>query len=51
LVAELALVEGGVAIVERRASQELVGSRSDGLPAPKTEVLDHRGNVDRFLRR
>src|SRR5215210_7959151 len=49
LAAELALAGVDVAIVERRASQELVGSRAGGLHARTIEVLDQRGIADRFL--
>jgi 3-(3-hydroxy-phenyl)propionate hydroxylase len=49
LAAELALAGIDVAIVERRASQELDGSRSGGLHARTIEVLDQRGIADRFL--
>jgi 2-polyprenyl-6-methoxyphenol hydroxylase-like FAD-dependent oxidoreductase len=49
LAGELALVGVDVAIVERRASQELVGSRAGGLHARTIEVLDQRGIADRFL--
>ena len=38
-----------VVIVERRASQELDGSRSGGLHSRTIEVLDQRGIADRFL--
>ena len=38
-----------VAIVERRASQELDGLRSGGLHSRTIEVLDQRGIADRFL--
>jgi 2-polyprenyl-6-methoxyphenol hydroxylase-like FAD-dependent oxidoreductase len=38
-----------VAIVERRASQDLVGWRAGGLHARTIEVLDQRGIADRFL--
>jgi len=38
-----------VAIVERRASQEVIGSRTGGLHARTIEVLDQRGIADRFL--
>jgi 2-polyprenyl-6-methoxyphenol hydroxylase-like FAD-dependent oxidoreductase len=38
-----------VAIVERRASAEIVGSRAGGLHARTLEVLDQRGIADRFL--
>jgi 3-(3-hydroxy-phenyl)propionate hydroxylase len=49
LAAELALARVDVAIVERRESQELVGSRAGGLHARTIEVLDQRGIADRFL--
>ncbi|MGH9095303.1 MAG: FAD-dependent monooxygenase [Acidimicrobiales bacterium] len=49
LAAELALAGIDVAIVERRASQELDSSRSGGLHARTIEVLDQRGVADRFL--
>jgi 3-(3-hydroxy-phenyl)propionate hydroxylase len=49
LAGELALARVDVAIVERRASQELVGSRAGGLHARTIEVLDQRGIADRFL--
>ena len=49
LAAELALADVDVAIVERRVSQELDGSRARGLHACTIEVLDQRGVVDRFL--
>ena len=49
LAAELALAHVDVAIVERRATQELVGSRSRGLHARTIEVLDQRGVAERFL--
>ena len=49
LAGELALAEVDVAIVERRPSQELVGSRAGGLHARTIEVLDQRGIADRFL--
>jgi 3-(3-hydroxy-phenyl)propionate hydroxylase len=49
LAGELALAEVDVAIVERRAGQELVGSRSRGLHARTIEVLDQRGIADRFI--
>lgn len=49
LGAELALAGVDVAIVERRADQELVGSRAGGLHARTIEVLDQRGVADRFL--
>ena len=49
LAAELALADIDVVIVERRASQELDGSRSGGLHSRTIEVLDQRGVADRFL--
>jgi 2-polyprenyl-6-methoxyphenol hydroxylase-like FAD-dependent oxidoreductase len=49
LAGELALTGVDVAIVERRASQELVGSRAGGLHSRTIEVLDQRGIADRFL--
>ena len=49
LAAELALAGIAVVIVERRASQELDGSRSGGLHSRTIEVLDQRGVADRFL--
>ena len=49
LAAELALANVDVAIVERRASQELDGSRAGGLHSRTIEVLDQRGIADRFL--
>jgi 2-polyprenyl-6-methoxyphenol hydroxylase-like FAD-dependent oxidoreductase len=49
LAGELALAGVDVAIVERRASQDLIGSRSGGLHSRTIEVLDQRGIADRFL--
>ena len=49
LAAELALADVDVAIVERRAGQELTGTRAGGLHARTIEVLDQRGVADRFL--
>ncbi|HEY4203598.1 MAG TPA: FAD-dependent monooxygenase [Xanthobacteraceae bacterium] len=49
LAAELALAGVDVAIVERRASQELAGWRAGGLHARTIEMLDQRGIADRFL--
>jgi 2-polyprenyl-6-methoxyphenol hydroxylase-like FAD-dependent oxidoreductase len=49
LAGELALAGVDVAIVERRASQDLVGQRSGGLHSRTIEVLDQRGIADRFL--
>src|SRR5687767_3837211 len=49
LAGELALARVDVAIVERRASQDLPGSRSGGLHSRTIEVLEQRGIADRFL--
>src|SRR5712691_5305603 len=49
LAGELALADVDVAIVERRASQDLTGSRAGGLHSRTIEVLDQRGIADRFL--
>jgi 3-(3-hydroxy-phenyl)propionate hydroxylase len=49
LAGELALAEVDVAIVERRPSQDLAGSRAGGLHSRTIEVLDQRGIADRFL--
>jgi 2-polyprenyl-6-methoxyphenol hydroxylase-like FAD-dependent oxidoreductase len=49
LAGELALAGVDVAIVERRASQDLAGSRAGGLHSRSIEVLDQRGIADRFL--
>jgi 3-(3-hydroxy-phenyl)propionate hydroxylase len=49
LAGELALARVDVAIVERRASQDLVGSRSGGLHSRTIEVFDQRGIADRFV--
>jgi 2-polyprenyl-6-methoxyphenol hydroxylase-like FAD-dependent oxidoreductase len=49
LAGELALAGIDVAIVERRASQDLVGSRAGGLHSRTIEILDQRGIADRFL--
>jgi 2-polyprenyl-6-methoxyphenol hydroxylase-like FAD-dependent oxidoreductase len=38
-----------VAIVERRANQDLAGSRAGGLHSRTLELLDQRGIADRFL--
>ncbi len=43
LVGELALAGIDVAVVERRASQEVDGSRAGGLYSNTIEVLDQRG--------
>jgi 2-polyprenyl-6-methoxyphenol hydroxylase-like FAD-dependent oxidoreductase len=49
LAGELALAGVDVAIVERRASQDVIGSRSGGLHSRTIEVLDQRGIAGRFL--
>src|ERR687896_2394318 len=49
LAAELKLAGIDVVIVERRATQDLPGSRSGGLHSRTIEVLDQRGIADRFL--
>src|SRR5438876_1013866 len=49
LAGELALAGVDVAIVERRAGQDLPGSRAGGLHSRTIEVLDQRGIADRFL--
>ncbi len=49
LAGELKLAGIDVAIVERRASQELSGSRAGGLHARTIEVFDQRGIAERFL--
>jgi 3-(3-hydroxy-phenyl)propionate hydroxylase len=49
LAGELALAGIEVAIVERRPTAELVGSRAGGFHSRTLEVLDQRGIADRFL--
>ena len=49
LAGELMLAGVDVVIVERRASQDLDGSRSGGLHSRTIEVLDQRGIAGRFL--
>jgi 3-(3-hydroxy-phenyl)propionate hydroxylase len=49
LAGELALAGADVAIVERRESQDLPGSRAGGLHSRTIEVFDQRGIADRFL--
>src|ERR1043165_8229992 len=49
LAGELALARVDVAIVERRETQELAGSRAGGLLARTIEVLDQRGIAERFV--
>jgi 2-polyprenyl-6-methoxyphenol hydroxylase-like FAD-dependent oxidoreductase len=49
LAGELALAGIDIAIVERRANQDLAGTRAGGLHSRTIEVLDQRGIADRFL--
>jgi 2-polyprenyl-6-methoxyphenol hydroxylase-like FAD-dependent oxidoreductase len=49
LAGELALAGIDVAVVEKRAGQELQGSRARGLHSRTIEVLDQRGIAGRFL--
>jgi 2-polyprenyl-6-methoxyphenol hydroxylase-like FAD-dependent oxidoreductase len=49
LAAELTLAGVDVVIVERRASQDLDGSRAGGLLPRTLEVLDQRGIAERFI--
>jgi 2-polyprenyl-6-methoxyphenol hydroxylase-like FAD-dependent oxidoreductase len=49
LAGELALAGVDVAIVERRASHDLIGARAGGLHSRTIEVLDQRGIAERFL--
>ncbi|MGH8987347.1 MAG: FAD-dependent monooxygenase [Acidimicrobiales bacterium] len=49
LSGELALAKVDVVVVERRASQDLEGSRAGGLHSRTIEVLDQRGVAERFL--
>ncbi|GGA30304.1 hypothetical protein GCM10010981_19120 [Dyella nitratireducens] len=49
LAGELALAQIDVAIVERRANQDVAGSRAGGLHSRTIEVLDQRGIAERFL--
>jgi 2-polyprenyl-6-methoxyphenol hydroxylase-like FAD-dependent oxidoreductase len=49
LAAELTLAGVDVVVVERRAAQELDGSRAGGLHSRTIEMLDQRGIADRFL--
>jgi 3-(3-hydroxy-phenyl)propionate hydroxylase len=49
LAGELALAGVDVGVVERRANQELAGSRAGGLHARSIEVLDQRGIAERFI--
>jgi 2-polyprenyl-6-methoxyphenol hydroxylase-like FAD-dependent oxidoreductase len=49
LAGELALAGVDVAVVELRATQDLIGSRAGGLHSRTIEVFDQRGIADRFL--
>ena len=49
LASEMALACVDVAIVEKRATSEVIGSRAGGLHARTIELLDQRGIADRFL--
>ena len=49
LAGELALAGVDVVVVERRATQDLDGSRAGGLLSRTIEVLDQRGIAERFL--
>jgi len=51
LAAELALAGADAAIVERRDSQDLAGSRAGGLHSRTIEVFEMRAIADRFLSR
>jgi len=51
LAAELALAGVDAAIVERRDSQDLAGSRAGGLHSRTIEVFEMRAIADRFLSR
>ena len=49
LAGELALAGVDVVILERRADQDLAGSRARGLHSRAIEILDQRGIAERFL--
>ncbi|HMG44950.1 MAG TPA: FAD-dependent monooxygenase [Acidimicrobiales bacterium] len=49
LAGELALAGVDVVVVERRASQDVDGSRAGGLHSRTIEVLDQRGVAERFV--
>lgn len=49
LAGELKLAGIDVALVERRETSEVVGSRAGGLHARTLELLDQRGIADRFV--
>jgi 2-polyprenyl-6-methoxyphenol hydroxylase-like FAD-dependent oxidoreductase len=49
LAGELALAKVDVAVVERRATQDLAGLRAGGLHSRTIEIFDQRGIANRFL--
>ncbi len=49
LAGELALAGVDVAIIEKRATSEVIGSRAGGLHARTLELFDQRGIADRFI--
>src|SRR6476469_7557080 len=49
LAGELALAGVDVAVVERRPTQALIGTRAGGLHARTLEVFDQRGIAERFV--
>lgn len=49
LAAELSLAGVDAAVIERRDSQEVMGSRAGGLHSRTIEILDQRGVAERFL--
>lgn len=49
LAGELALAGVDAVVLERRANQDLAGTRAGGLHARTIEILDQRGIADRFL--
>src|SRR5213592_4864008 len=49
LAGELALAGVDVALLERRSTTDLVGTRARGFHSRTIEILDQRGIVDRFL--
>ncbi|QDG89366.1 FAD-dependent monooxygenase [Pseudarthrobacter sp. NIBRBAC000502770] len=49
LAGELRLAGVDAVVLERRASQELAGSRGGGIHSRTIELLDQRGIADRFL--
>jgi 2-polyprenyl-6-methoxyphenol hydroxylase-like FAD-dependent oxidoreductase len=49
LAGELALAGVDVALIERRANQDVAGMRAGGLHSRTLEILDQRGIADRFV--